>query len=93
SALQSHDAIREVAVIGVPDPKWGESPKAIVVLHDGTAKPRIRDLLKFAKSLLAEFKVPKSFEFVDALPRNPSGKVLKHQLRQPYWQHLSRKVN
>ncbi|MCD0458197.1 long-chain-fatty-acid--CoA ligase [Roseiconus lacunae] len=93
TVLRQHDAIGDVAVIGVPDPKWGESPKAFIELRHGSEKPKVRELLRFAKSQLAEFKVPKSFEFVDQLPRNPSGKVLKKTLRQPYWENQQRKVN
>jgi fatty-acyl-CoA synthase len=78
--LYQHPAVLEAAVVGMPDPRWGEVPKAFVVLREGqSAKPE--ELIAFCATQLAKFKVPKAVEFIDALPRNPSGKVLKRDLR------------
>ena len=92
NALFGHPDVAEVAVIGVPDEKWGEAVKAIVVPKPGM-RPDPADLLAFAHKRIAGFKVPKSIDFVDALPRNASGKVLKRQLRKPYWEGRERQVN
>ena len=80
--LHEHAAVLEVAVIGRPDERWGEVPVACVVLRAGaTATPD--ELIEHCRGQLAKFKVPKDVTFVDALPRNPSGKVLKRELRNP----------
>ncbi len=80
-ALYEHPAVVEAAVIGIPDPRWGEVPKAFVVLRSG-AEVTTQDLIEHCRQRLARFKVPKQVEFIDALPRNPSGKVLKRELRE-----------
>ena len=92
NVLMAHPAIADVAIIGVPHEKWGETAKAVVVLAPG-AELSPADLIAFAKARLATFKCPTSVDFVDTLPRNPSGKVLKKDLRAPYWEGRERKVN
>ncbi|MUL81632.1 MULTISPECIES: long-chain-fatty-acid--CoA ligase [unclassified Mycolicibacterium] len=85
--LAEHPAVVEVAVIGVPDEKWGESVKAVVTL-DGDVTDR--DLIAFARERLAAYKCPKSVDIVEELPRNPTGKILKKELRKPYWEGRDR---
>jgi len=92
SAIYGHDAVADVAVIGVPDDKWGEAVKACVVLKDG-AEACAEDIIGFARTRIAGFKCPKSVDFIAALPRNPSGKILRRELRAPYWEGRERSVN
>ena len=80
-ALAHHPAVQEVAVIGVPDPRWGETVKALVVLRKEASE---EDLIGFARERLAGYKLPRSIELVEDLPHTPSGKVLKHELRARY---------
>jgi acyl-CoA synthetase (AMP-forming)/AMP-acid ligase II len=82
-ALARHAHVADVAVIGVPDAHWGESVTALIVPRPGT-KPTADDLIAFARERLASYKLPRSVEFVDELPRNPTGKVLKRELRERY---------
>ncbi|KAB7755694.1 long-chain-fatty-acid--CoA ligase [Mycolicibacterium mucogenicum] len=83
--LAEHPAVSEVAIIGVPDEKWGESVKAVVTLEGSGDGVSDADLIAFARERLAAYKCPKTIDFVDDMPRNPTGKILKKELRKPYW--------
>lgn len=83
NVLFSHPAVAEAAVIGVPDPKWGEVGRALVVIKPGQTLSE-RDVLAFCQGLLAKYKIPKSVMFIDTLPRNAAGKVLKTELRKGF---------
>jgi acyl-CoA synthetase (AMP-forming)/AMP-acid ligase II len=89
--LAEHPAIADVAVIGVPDERWGEVPRAVVVLKPG-AMLDPHDLVGWARERLAAYKVPKAADIVSELPRNPTGKILKRELRKPYWEGRDRQV-
>ena len=92
NAVFGHSAVADVGVVGVPDDKWGEAVKAFVVLKaDETATAE--DIIAFARTRIAAFKCPKSVDFIDTLPRNPSGKILRRDLRAPYWAGKDRAVN
>ena len=84
-ALTAHPAVLELAVIPVPDERWGEVPKALVVLKPG-AKATEAELVEFCRARLAHYKCPRTVEFLEALPRTGTGKVLKRELRKKYWQ-------
>lgn len=86
--LQTHPAIYEVAVIGIPSEKWGEEVKAIAVLKEG-ANLSARELIDFCEGKIAGFKKPKSIDFIDKLPRNLTGKILKKDLRERFGQQKS----
>jgi long-chain acyl-CoA synthetase len=92
AVFASHAAVDEVAVIGVPDDRWGEAVKAVIVRKPGVAIA-VDDLLGYVRTRLAGFKVPKSIDFVTALPRNANGKVLKRVLREPYWAGKERNIH
>ena len=78
--LYEHESVVEAAVVGRPDERWGEVPVAYVVLRPGSATTP-DELVDHCRQQLAKFKVPKDVHFIDALPRNPSGKILKRELR------------
>ncbi len=90
--LYQHAAVAEVAVIGVPDEKWGETIKALVVLREGTAVDEA-ELISHCRERLAHFKAPTSVEFREVLDRTATGKLQKYRLRQPYWEGRERAVN
>ena len=92
NALASHPAVAESAVIGVPSERWGETPKALVVLRAATSATGA-ELIEHCRGRLARYKCPTSVDFVEDLPRNPSGKVLKHVLRAAFWEGRGRGIS
>ena len=91
AAIAQHPNVLECAVIGVPDDEWGEAVKAVVVMKPGTAATE-SDIIETARAHLASYQKPRSVDFVDELPKAPTGKILKRDLRDPYWQKQDKQV-
>lgn len=91
NAIMAHPAVQEVAVIGVPSEKWGETPLAVVVAKPG-ATVDADEIISFTRERLAHYKCPTAVQVIEALPRNPSGKVLKRELRAPHWAGHERNI-
>jgi acyl-CoA synthetase (AMP-forming)/AMP-acid ligase II len=89
--LAEHPSVAEIAIIGVPDDRWGETVKAVIAFKPGESASS-DELIAFARERLATYKVPSSIDVVEALPRNPSGKIHKRELPKPYWGDSSRQV-
>jgi fatty-acyl-CoA synthase len=90
-ALYKHPAVLECAVIGVPSDKWGETPKALIVLREGQSTTE-DEIIRFTRDHLAHFKCPTSVDFVESLPRTATGKLQKFMIREPYWHGVERRV-
>jgi long-chain acyl-CoA synthetase len=92
--LIDHPAIQDVAVFGIPDADWGEQIKAVVELHEGfePSDETAADIIQWAGTRMGKFKLPKSIDFVDELPREPNGKLIKRKLRDPYWEGVDRQI-
>jgi long-chain acyl-CoA synthetase len=91
NVLMRHDGVADAAVIGVPDERWGESVKAIITKADPNLTEQA--VIEYCRSQLAAYKCPKSVDWMADIPRNPSGKILKTELRKPYWQGHERQVS
>lgn len=92
SAILGCPGVADVAVIGIPSERWGEEVKAFVVCAPGMS-PSAAEIIAWAKRQIGSFKAPKSVDFVSQLPRNAGGKILKRELRKPYWEGRSRQVS
>jgi long-chain acyl-CoA synthetase len=84
--------VREVAVVGVPDDRWGETVKAVVVREPGT-EVTVAELISWCRDRLAHYKCPTSVDFVDELPKNATGKILRRVVREPYWAGHDRRIS
>jgi acyl-CoA synthetase (AMP-forming)/AMP-acid ligase II len=91
NVLMGHPAVVDCAVIGVPSERWGETVKALVVAAP-EARPEAKELVDYCRERLAHYKCPTSVDWLERIPRNPSGKILKTELREPYWKGEQRFV-
>lgn len=91
NAIAHHEAVLDVAVIGVPNEKFGEALLAFVVLKEGSSMDAA-ELIEFCRDRIAGYKIPRQLEIISEMPRNPSGKILKKELRKPYWEGVERGI-
>ena len=89
--IAEHPAVMDVAVIGTPDDRWGEAVMAVVVLRPGIQASE-QDIVSWCRERLATYKCPKTVYFIEELPRNPTGKILKPELRKPFWENRERVI-
>ena len=92
NALMSHDDILDAAVVGIPDDNWGESVKGFVVLKEGV-ELKEDDIISYVRTQIAGYKCPKSINYLNELPRNPSGKILRREIRAPFWEGKDRNIS
>lgn len=92
--LIKHPAVQDVCTIGVPNEEWGEEVKSVIMLHPQfePSDSLVKEIIAFARERLAGFKVPRSVDFVEELPRSPAGKVQRKKVREPYWAGRSRQI-
>jgi long-chain acyl-CoA synthetase len=90
--IYMHPAVLEAAVFGIPDEKWGETVKAVISLRKGMTATE-EEIIEHCKANLASYKKPTSVDFIDDIPKNPNGKILKKVLKEPYWSGKERKIN
>jgi long-chain acyl-CoA synthetase len=92
--IQDHPAVGDVGVFGIPNDEWGESVKAAIELREGfVGSPELEaEILDYARARLAGYKVPRSIDFEDSLPRHPSGKLYIRRLRDRYWADREKKI-
>ena len=92
--LINHPAVQDVAVFGIPNADWGEEIKAVVELHEGfePSDELAAEITAWAGTRMGKFKLPRSIDFVDQLPREPNGKLIKRKLRDPYWEGVDRQI-
>jgi len=94
AALFNHPAVGDVAVFGIPNPEWGEEVKAVVEPRAGIVanKQLEQELIAYCNEKLAKFKVPRSIDFIEQMPRDPNGKLYKRKLRDPYWKDAKKQI-
>jgi acyl-CoA synthetase (AMP-forming)/AMP-acid ligase II len=92
NALMSHPDVIDAAVVGIPDDKWGETVKGFVILSESSDLTE-QNIIDFSREQIAHYKCPTSINFISEMPRNPSGKILRRELRAPYWDKEGRNIS
>jgi acyl-coenzyme A synthetase/AMP-(fatty) acid ligase len=88
----SHPDIADAAAVGIPDDKWGETVKGFVILKQDSSITE-KEIIDYTKEQIAAYKCPSSIDFITEMPRNPSGKILRRELRAPFWKDVERNVS